>query len=88
MKWESIDTSVNPRALFELVTYDFTEIVKEIEVQFSHKDKHGNQGTVIKLDGIMESVQEQRHRDLGRCYTFRPGTSIRKLGIDSIKTSL
>ena len=71
-----------------MVTYDFTEIVKEIKIQFSHEDKHGKKGTGIKLEGIMDSVKEQRHRDLGRCYTFRPETDIRNIGVDSIKTSL
>ena len=71
-----------------MLTYNFTEIVKKIEIRLLHFDRHGNKSTVIYLEDTVDSVQEQRHHNLGRCYTYRPELGIRTVGVDSIRTYL
>ena len=88
MKWTSNDTSVDPQELFLLATYNVSEIVNKIEVRFNHADNNGNKGATINSEDIIDSVQEQRHNHLGRCYTFRPHSDMRTLGVDSIRTYL
>ena len=79
---------MDPQELFRQATYNFSEIVKKIEVRFFHADQQGNKRADVNLEDTRNSVQEQRHRNLGRCYTFRPDLGIRKLGVDSIRTYL
>ena len=88
MTWTSNDTSVDQQELFKEVTYSFTEIVKRIYIRYINADKNGKTNVNIKdddLENITDSVQEQRHRGFGRCYTFHPKKSIRDLGVYYIK---
>ena len=71
-----------------MVTYEISEIVKKIEIQFLDADKYGYTGTIIDLEDSIGSFIEQRHPNLGRCYTFRPETEIQQVGIDSMKFEL
>ena len=71
-----------------MVTYEFSDIVKKIEIQFLDADKYGYTGKIIDSDDAIDSFIEQRHPTLGRCYTFRPETEIQQIGVDSMKFEL
>ena len=71
-----------------MATYNFTEIVKRIYVRFIQADKNGETNMNIDLKDNFESIQEQRHRGFGRCYTFHPKKEIRDLGVYYIKAYL
>ena len=86
--WTSNDSSVNPQMLYQLATYNFSEIVKEIEIHLLKPDKDGNVSIKVDLDHVKELVIEQRVRHLGRCYTYVPEASIRKLGVGHISIQL
>ena len=88
MNWTSNDTSIDPQELFLLATYNVSEIVNKIDIRFFHADPNGNIDATINSEDIINFVQEQRHRNLGRCYTFRPDSDMRKRGVDSIRISL
>ena len=88
LKWTSNDSSLTPDELFRKATYELKDIVKTVEIRYLHADKHGIEVTFLDLEALKGSIQEQRHRDHGRCYTFTPNSRVQKLGIDSIRTTL
>ena len=88
LRWTSNDSSLTPHDLFRKVTYELKDIVKTVEIRYLHADKHGLEATILDVKSLKDSIQEQRHRDLGRCYTFTPDEPQRKLGIGSIGTTL
>ena len=74
--------------LYQLATYNFSEVVKKIEIDFLTPNKDGNISINVDLDHVKDSVIEQRVRHLGRCYTYTPESSIRKLGVGHISIQL
>ena len=88
LKWTSNDSSLTPHDLFRKVTYELQDIVNTVEIRYLHADKHGTEATILDLKALKGSIQEQRHRDFGRCYTFTPDVRAQKLGIGSIRTTL
>ena len=95
LTWSSNDSSVDQQELFRDATYNFTEIVKRIYIRFIQADTNGKVGEIGKtnldlknktiLEDNLDSIQEQRHRGFGRCYTFYPKKEILDLGVYYIK---
>ena len=79
---------MDPETLYQMATYNFTEVVQKIEIHALRPDNNGNKLNIMDLDNITESVVEQRVRHLGRCYTYAPKPSIRKLGVDHVSIQL
>ena len=86
--WSSNDTSVSEQKLFNNVTYEFNEMVKQIYVRFLRADKDGKNRIPHLEHEIDNSIKEKRHRAFGKCYTFHPRKDIRDLGVYYIKFML
>ena len=86
--WTSNDSTVDPEMLYQMATYNFTEMVKKLEIHVLRPDNNEKKLNIMDLDNITESVVEQRVRHLGRCYTYAPKPSIRKLGVDHVSIQL
>ena len=86
--WTSNDSLVDPQQLYLMATYNFSEIVKKIEIYHQRPDNYGNRITLIDLRHLVHSVKEKRVRHLGRCYTFLPKPNILKLGVNYITAQL
>merc|ERR1711953_700883 len=59
------------------------EIVKRVYIRYFKADEAGSTNTVLDLKdpATNPSIQEQRHRGFGRCYTLYPAEEILKLGV-------
>jgi hypothetical protein len=88
LTWTSNDTSITENELYYLVTYNLTEVVKEIYVRYTKRNEHGDLRTVVDIDHNSRSFKEQGHRYFGRCYTFNPKENGEQHGIYYIKASL
>ena len=88
LTWSSNDTSTGPQKLFHLATYDLPEIVENITVHLSEKNRNGAREIQIDLDERSGEFKEVRHRNFGRCYTFQPDKNKRMFGVNFIKAYL
>jgi hypothetical protein len=89
LNWTSNDTNIKSQELFLLSTYSFHEIVKSVSVRTISEDENGDFSHIVADVAEMgNSVNEQRHRKYGRCYTFYPSSTKQQLGIYYIKLQL
>ena len=88
MTWTSNDTSITESELYDLVTYNLTEMVKEIYVRFTEPNANGKLRNLVDINNNSSSFKEQGHRYFGRCYTFHPKPNGEQSGIYYMKASL
>ena len=83
---------VTEQMLFELITHDYEEIVSSHLIRFFHEDERGKSSiTFTPKDNVNQThltVNEQRHRKFGKCYSVHPSTKYRFLGIYYVKFTL
>ncbi len=87
LTWTS-SASIPERELFDLATYRVDDIFGQIMIRFFRTDADGAIYTFISTDSSDPSVEEQRHRKFGKCYTLHPEPSILKLGVYYVKLRL
>ena len=88
MTWSSNDTSIDRQSLFDSITYNLTEIVQHVYIEFLSEDENQQKGKFIDLKNNLDSVKEKMHRNFGRCYTFHPEIQIRELGVAYVQAKL
>ena len=88
MTWTSNDTSITESELYDLVTYNLTEMVKEIDVRYTEPNANGKLRSLVDINHNLSSFKEQGHRYFGRCYTFHPKENAEQPGIYYIKATL
>ena len=88
MTWSSNDTSIDRQSLFDSITYNLTEIVQHVYIEFLNKDENQQKGKFIDLKSNPDSFKEKTHRNFGRCYTFHPEIKIRELGVAYVQAKL
>jgi len=84
LTWSSNQTDVSDMELFQLATNRFDELLKRFYIRFFEENPAtGKANTDLDLSDPESdpSVQEQRHRSFGRCYTIHPAEEFRKLGL-------
>jgi len=86
--WTSSKAGVSRSELFELVTYEPGEIVKEIYVRFNKYNPDVGDNYVKVQEFNSSNMREQRHRGFGRCYTYHPAQNYRNYGIYYMKFTL
>lgn len=86
LKWTSNDSNISETELFEQATFGIEELIKRVFVRFLDADDDDDIATVLKLDKY--SLQEQRHRPFGRCYTLHLDKSMFERGIYYYKIDL
>ena len=78
--------------LFKLITHDYEEIVNSTLIRFFHEDKRGKASIKFSpADNVNQThltVNEQRHRKFGKCYSVHPSKKYRFLGIYYMKFTL
>ena len=92
--WTSNDTGVSPQQLFLDATYSFNERIRGIKVRYLVSNH--TTGSISEWLNINELntgqgsdlVTEQRHRTLGRCYTFQLDESRLRRGVYYVKIKL
>ena len=92
--WTSNLTGVSPQQLFLDVTYSFNERIRGIKVRYLVSNH--TSGSISEWLNINELntgqgsdlVTEQRHRTLGRCYTFQLDESRLRRGVYYVKIKL
>ena len=72
------------------VSYNFSILFVGIwySKEFFSKDLDLSTNTKLELSNDNPSIQEQRHRSFGRCYTIYPAENIRSVGIYYYKIDL
>ncbi len=81
---------MTPREFFYHVTYDFWELVLEVEISLLGElpNTAGNRRVVLRMANTTRedlSYTDVRHRPFGRCYTMQPQSRLRERGISGIK---
>ena len=90
INWSSRKKNISEQKLFHDLTLSFPDLVYKIEMRHFGSDDSRNferSSTIINsTDANMtrSTVQEQRFRSFGKCYTFSPDYSMRKKGISHI----
>ena len=79
---------MDQQSLFDSITYNLTEIVQHVYIQFLNEDENQQKGKFIDLTNNPDSFKEKTHRNFGRCYTFHPEYQIRKLGVAYVQAKL
>ena len=79
---------MSQQQLFHDATYSLTEIVSRLKVRTIFTDEYDSYTFVPDLNLKHESINEQRHRKYGRCYTYLPEKVIRDLGVYYINAVL
>ena len=91
LNWTSNDTSVSEQKLFLDATYSLLERTKRIKVRYLLADENGFYSENINptdYDWKRLWFTEQRHRSLGRCYSFDLDESRLKRGIYYLRLEL
>ena len=83
---------VTEQMLFKLITHEYDEIVNKTLIRFFHEDENGKASISFSPDDNVNqthlTVNEQRHRKFGKCYSVHPSKKYRLLGIYYIKFTL
>ena len=88
LTWTSNDTSITESELYNLITYNLTEVIKKIYVRFIVPNANSKSWTLVDINHNSSSFKEQGYRTFGRCYTFYPKEIAKEAGVYYIKASL
>ena len=88
LNWTSNNTNIDNQELFTSVTLSYNEIVKKVRVRSVTENDNREFWHKIKGNSLKNSINEQKHRKFGRCYTFYPDSSLLKLGVYYIEVYL
>ena len=74
---------------FEEVTHNVSEIIDSMLIRMFKQNQNGKDSVSLKSGDIAGLLwREQRHRQFGKCFTFRALDEHRDLGIYYIKFKL
>ena len=88
LNWTSNNTNIDNQELFTSATLSYNEIVKKVRVRSVTENDNREFWHRVEGNSLDSSINEQRHRKFGRCYTFYPDPSLLKLGVYYIEVYL